>query len=423
MIGPESVKYSLRNLKHRKMRSFFTVLSIFIGIMTVFIFASYGLGLYNYIDEMLAGSSANKVIVQGRGFSAPGLDSNFILEEKDVRAVENSAGVIKAEGIYMKVAELEFRDRRGYGFITGYDPREPLIMDVFNIDIEEGRELMNGDDNKVVLGYNYMVDDKIFPKAVGLNDKVLVNGKEMRVVGFYESLGNPQDDSNIYLTLSTAEEIYAGTNLSYAWIIAEVETDRMDQAIENIERNLRNVRDQDPGKEDFFVQSFEDMIASYMFIVDIILIFIALIVGISILVSAINTANTMITSVIERTKEIGILKSIGSRNSEIFGIFLFESSFLGFIAGSIGVALGLGFSELSRILLDFIGYGFLAPSYSGFTSLLGNKLFGASISTGFFQYDLFVFCILFATITGALSGAIPAWRASRTNIVDALRYE
>ncbi len=127
-----------------------------------------------------------------------------------------------------------------------------------------------------------------------------------------------------------------------------------------------------------------------------------LIAFISVIVSAVNTANTMITSVLERFKEIGVLKSIGARNSEIFKIFLFESGFLGFVAGVIGVTLGWLATDLGAGILDNLGYGFLSPHYS---------------------WVLFVGLIAFATFTGAISGMIPAWRASKINAVDALRYE
>ena len=96
------------------------------------------------------------------------------------------------------------------------------------------------------------------------------------------------------------------------------------------------------------------------------------------------------------------MKSIGARNSAIFNIFLFESGFLGFVAGVIGVLAGWGATTLAAGILDNMGYGFLSPHYS---------------------WVLFVGCILFATLTGAISGMIPAWRASKINVVDALRYE
>lgn len=406
MIGKESVQYSLRNLKHRKARSFLTVLSIFIGIATIFIFISFGLGLYGYINDMLSGSSANKIIVQGKGLSAPGLDASFILEDKDLRAVENSAGVTEASGVYFKVAEVEFNDEKKYGFLTGYDPKKPIIMDVYNIDIESGRELQSGDSNKAVLGYNYLFKDKMFSKPVKLNDKILVQGTEMRVVGFYEKIGNPQDDSNIYVIDDAVNKIYPSENNSYGWIIATVDTKKMDWTIGNIENSLRRARGQNIGEEDFYVQSFDDMVSSYMGVLNIIIGFIILIALISVAVSAINTANTMITSVIERTREIGVIKAIGARNREVFGIFLFESAFLGLIAGIIGVLLGWGLASFGGYILDVLGWGFLSPRFS-------------FLFTG----DIFIYCTLFAIITGAVSGVIPALNASKTNIVDALRYE
>lgn len=402
IIGKESMKYSLRNLSHRKARSFLTILSIFIGIATVFIFVSFGLGLYYYVNETMAGSSADKAIVQGKGASVPGLDDTFRLEEKDLRAVERTRGVLEASGVYFKVASVEFNDEVVYALARGYDPKKPMIMEVFNIEIEEGRNLNPSDKNKVVLGYDYMIKDKIFSKPIKLNEKVIISGTEMRVVGFFEEIGTPPNDAQIYMINDAIEEVYSGENNSYGWIVARIDTDNIERTIEDIEKNLRNVRGQKDGGEDFFVQSFDDMIESYMSIIDIIVGFILLIAFISVLVSAINTANTMITSVLERTKEIGTIKAIGAKNGEVFGIFLFESSFLGFIAGIIGVLLGWGLSNLGGAILASLGWGFLSPA---------------------FPIWLFAGCILFATISGAISGVAPALRASRINIVDALRYE
>jgi len=297
---------------------------------------------------------------------------------------------------------IESRDEQKYVFLMGYDPKVPIVMDIGDVDIIEGRELRTTDTNKVTLGYNYMVDDKIFPRGLRLNDKVEIQGKEMQVVGFYKPVGNPQDDSNIYVVNNAIDELYPDMENSYGWIIARVDTDKVDWTVENIERGLRQSRDVDKGKEDFSVDSFADMIESYAGAMNIIVAFVVLIALISVIVSAVNTANTMITSVIERTKEIGIIKSIGGRNSEVFGIFLFEAGFLGAVAGVIGVLLGWGAASLGGMVLDNLGWGFLAPVFPGY-------LFGGLIT--------------FAVLTGAISGAIPAWNASKTNIVDALRYE
>lgn len=403
MIGLESIRYSLRNIAHRKSRSFLTVLSIFLGIATIFIFISFGLGLYGYINSFVEGGSADKVLVQPKGSAGvPGLDSAFALTDSDVRAVERSAGVYEATGAYVKIALAEFRDEQKYVFLMGYDPKIPLMIELSDLDIAKGRELTSGDSGKVVLGYNYMLKDRIFSKGIELNDEIEVGGVGMRVVGFYDSVGNTQDDSNIYVINDDIDELYPETENSYGWIVARVDRDNIDWASDNIERNLRKSRDLKEGKEDFSVQSFADLLESYAGAMNIIIGFVILIALISVVVSAVNTANTMITSVIERTKEIGVIKSIGGKNSEVFGIFLFESAFLGFVAGVIGVLLGWGLASFGGIVLDTLGWGFLAPV---------------------FPYYLFVSLVSFAVITGALSGAIPAWKASRINIVDALRYE
>jgi len=247
-----------------------------------------------------------------------------------------------------------------------------------------------------------LVKSKIFPKAYALNSKIEVQGQELRIVGFYEKVGNPQDDSNIYVTNDFMPELFPKKELSYGMILARADKDNIDEVAIRVEKKLRKERGLDEGKEDFTVDSFASLLESYMIVLDIIIGFVLLIACISIVVSAVNTANTMITSVLERFKEIGVLKSIGARNSEIFKIFLFESGFLGFVAGVIGVLAGWGATNLGANILDNLGYGFLSPHYS---------------------WTLFVGCILFATLTGAISGVIPAWRASKINAVDALRYE
>lgn len=406
VIGKESVKYSLNNIKQSKARSILTILSIFVGIATIFIFVSYGWGLYDYIDEFTSSSSADKLMIQPKGTGIPGLDTTFKLLDDDIRAIKKTPGVYDVTGVHMSVVEASQDDAIKYVFIASYDPDLPMIMELSDIEIIEGRALRNGDSGKVTLGYNYLLKNKIFPKAYSLNSKINVQGVDLRIVGFYEKVGNPQDDSNIYITNDFADSILrdvgSDAELPYGMIIARVDKDNIDDVADEVERRLRQHRDLDKGKEDFSVQSYADLLESFTVVLDIIIGFIILIALISVLVSAVNTANTMITSVLERFKEIGVLKSIGARNSEIFKIFLFESGFLGFVAGVIGVTVGWAGATFAAGILDNAGYGFLSPHYS---------------------WVLFAGLVLFATLTGAISGMIPAWRASKINAVDALRYE
>jgi len=403
MINKETVLYSLRNLWQRRARSMLTIMSIFIGIAAIFIFVSFGLGLQNYIEEFTTGTSADKIAVIPKGIGAPGLDDAFALTEDDLEAVERSSGVYEASGIYSKPVEIVQSDTKKYVFLMGYDPAKPLVLEFFgDIGIYKGRLLRTGDDGKIVLGFDYLLEDKIFPKALDLNDRIEVQGQKLTIVGFFEKVGNPQDDSNVYVINSMVDELYPNKTNNYNMIIARVDIDNIGNAVENVEKGLRKSRDLEEGKEDFFVQSFDDLIETYSSAINIIVGFILLIALVSVIVSAINTANTMITSVLERYKEIGIIKSIGAKNQEVFGIFLFESAFLGFVAGALGVFIGWVISFSIGRILDNLGWGFLSPV---------------------FPLYLIVSCIAFSTITGAISGVLPAIRASKIKPVDALRYE
>lgn len=401
MISKQTVLYSLRNLNQRKTRSFFTILSIFVGIATIFIFVSFGLGLYSYIGDLTTGSSADKVIIQPKGGNFALLGSNVVFGDEDVRAIEQTQGVKKVSGSYFKSVEVKAQDKSLYTLLMGYDPEKPIMLEASNIGLEKGRDLVDGK-KEVILGYNYQVDDKIFPKAIKLNSQIEINGENIKVVGFFEEVGNPQDDSQVYTSNSYFEDLFSEENLSYGMIVAQVNVENVEGTVERIEKSLRDERNLKKGKEDFSVQSFQDLIEGFASAINIVVGFVIFIALISVFVSAVNTANTMITSVLERTNEIGIIKSIGARNSDILGIFLFESSFLGFLAGLIGVFLGWAISSFGGFLLDNLGYGFLQPA---------------------FPFALFFSLVIFATLTGAISGVWPAINASKISPVEALRYE
>ncbi len=401
MISAESIKYSLRNLKQNKGRSFLTIFSILVGISTIFIFISFGYGLYDYANELTSSSSADKVLIMPQTAGGFGAVDGIALNETDVNEIAKAAGVYDASGLYFDAALVTQNSDQKYTFIIGYDPKKDYIMESFNIDVEEGRLLRVGDMKKVVLGYNYLTPNKILPKAYELNDNIEINGIKLKVVGFMEEIGNPQDDSQLYISNDQFEEMFPDTE-SYGQIIAVVDISDIEKVNDNIARNLRKSRNVEEGKEDFYVQSYDELIEQFSSALNIIIGFVLLIALISVIVSTINTANTMITSVLERYKEIGVLKAMGAKNSSIFEIFFFESAFLGFVAGAIGVFFGWAISAIAGVILGNLGWGFLQP---------------------YFSIYLFVGLILFAGITGAISGVFPAIKAAKTNPVDALRTE
>ena len=402
MINKELINYSLKHIVHRKARSLLTIFSIFAGIATIFIFVSFGWGLFDYVNEIKSSSGADKIMITPKGIGAPGLDTTFAITDKDIDAVKKASGVYEASGMYSRPAEIIKGKIKKFVFLISYDPESSLIKEVSNIDILEGRDLRKGDNEKVVLGHSYKLDKEIFPNALSLNDNIEVQGQRLKIIGFFEEFGNPQDDSNIYITNDYFEELYQNSSNKYSQIIARVDSSNIKKVIENVESELRKSRNIEKGREDFFVASFEELLEQFTYALNYIVYFVIFIAFISVIVSAVNTANTTITSVLERIKEIGVMKAIGAKNSDIFIIFVFESGFLGLVAGIVGVLVGFGITSIAETFLDGNGWGFLSPYYS---------------------WELFIGCILFATFTGAISGIIPAWKASKIRTVNALRYE
>ncbi|MFB6246400.1 MAG: ABC transporter permease [Candidatus Pacearchaeota archaeon] len=400
MISKKTVKYSLKNLSKSKSRSILTILSIMIGITTIFIFVSFGLGLYSYVDGLVSDSSANKIVVQSEG-SGQGLGDSFSFDESDLEAVQKSSGVYKATGVYMKAAEIKKSGELKFAQVNGYNPEKPIIFELNNVDIVKGRELQAGDQRKVTMGNNYLKDNEIFSRALDVNDRIKVNGKSLTAIGFYGSTGNARDDSAIYVTKEYFEELFPNKS-GYDMILANVDTSKIERVTKNIEENLRESRGLEKGEEDFYVATFEDLLDDFSSTLDIIVGFIILIAFISVIVSAINTANTMITSVLERFKEIGIMKSMGAKNSHVFGIFLFESGFLGLVAGIFGIGLGYILTYIAKGITSQLGLGFLQPAY---------------------PIEMFLGLLAFSVLSGAISGVLPAIRASKIDPVEALRYE
>jgi len=172
---------------------------------------------------------------------------------------------------------------------------------------------------------------------------------------------------------------------------------------DDIERAMRRDRDLELGKEDFQIstpQQILETLDTILTMVEIVLIGIA---AISLLVGGIGIANTMYTAVVERTKEIGIMKSIGAQNKDILLIFVIESGLLGLAGGAIGIVFGIGLSKL----VEYLAFAFL----------------GTSLIKAFFPWYLIVGSLVFSFLIGTISGFFPARQAASLKPVDALRYE
>jgi len=398
-------KISLKNLKKRKLRAFLTLLGILIAVSTIFMLISLSLGLQDAVKEQFRLLGADKFFIQPAGqLGAPGTGGAVELTQEDLDVVRKIPGVKDATYFTAANAKIEFENEIRYVMAIGIDlDSADLFVETGSYKADEGRLIKKGDKNSIMIGAQYKYNN-FFKKPVKAGDKFIINDLyEFEIKGILTSLGNPQDDRMIMMPI---EELRSTFNIPdrIDQIVVQVDDEtQIKEIAEKTKKKLLNSRDLTEKTIDFIVLTPEELLASFSSVLSIITGFLLGIAAISLLVGGIGIANTMYTSVLERTKEIGVMKSIGARNSDILLIFLLESGFLGLIGGIAGVTLGI----LVAKSIEFIA-----------VNQLGTNLLHAAM-----PFSLIGGCLLFALVIGAVSGALPAYRASRIIPVDALRYE
>jgi len=166
-------------------------------------------------------------------------------------------------------------------------------------------------------------------------------------------------------------------------------------------RQVAKYKEQEEGEEDFTVETSEQAIESFKAILGGVQTALAGIAAISLIVGGIGIMTTMYTAVIERTKEIGLMKAVGARNSSILSLFIVESGLIGTVGGALGIALGIGMAKTGQYIANYFDVGLKAST----NPVL---IFGA---------------LFFAFAVGTISGLVPARTASKLKPVDALRFK
>lgn len=405
-MNKDLIKYVWNNLVERKKRSFLTILSIFIGVMAIFALVSFGEGLSSYVDKMADEMGADKITILAKGGFGNPLEAGFTFSEDDVEFVRKISGVEEAVGFVVTSIKVQesLKDHPKYYYAISY-PEErymQLARELSTLKVYKGRELKDGDIAKVTVGYDYGQDNKIFSRGLKVGSKFYVNGKKVEIVGIYESIGNPSDDRNVYFT-EEAMFSFLGLERQYQQIaVRAAKTENPSELADKIEERFRRHKNQKAGKEDFTVQTFEELIESFSSILGVIKGVLVIIGLISVFVAAVNILNTMYTAVLERTQEIGIMKAIGAQNKSILFIFIFEAGLLGIIGAAVGMGLGYIIAETGGALAAGAGYSALQPIY---------------------PLWLIIGVLVFGFLMGALSGLAPAIHASKQKPVEALRYE
>lgn len=398
-------KYSISNLWERKTRSVLTILSILIGITAIFALVSFGQGINKYMNDFAQEMGTDKIMIMPGGFISPGT-SNIVFTDDDIDFIKKIRGVDEITGMYIETGKVKFKDfKERYTFVIGLSTESgelQLVEEMFaGIETIEGRALKKGDTLKATAGYNFLIPNRLFKKPLKVGDTLEINDVPVKIIGFYEEIGSPTDDSQVYMTKEGHNKIFGIEEYEYLYVRSAPDQDPAELA-DKIKERIRKHRGQKKGEEDFSVQTFEDALATFTNIIMILNGILVLIALISIVVAAVNIMNTMYTSILERTREIGVMKSIGARNSYILLVFMFESGLLGLIGGVIGIIFGYLIAKMGGYIAAQAGLGLLRP---------------------YFPSWLIVGCLVFAFLVGAGSGFLPSRQASKLKPVDALRYE
>jgi putative ABC transport system permease protein len=393
------------NLKSKGVRSLLTILGIFIGIAAVVSLISLGQGLQAAVGGQFGALSIDTLTVQnkGAGFGPPGSTVVEKLNDDDLKIIESIQGVDKVITRLIRVGSLEYNKISGFGFSSDIpEDKEDrnFFYNSFNIEAEKGRLLEGGDKGKIVLG-NSFLESKEFNKKFEIGKTAKFNGKDFEIVGILKQSNSFQLNGVVFMMSNDLENLF-GIRDEFDLIVVQVkDKDKIEDVAREIERKIRKDRSEKIGEESFTVESPVQALDSVNTILGIINIIVIGIAAISLLVGGIGIANTMYTSVLERTKEIGVMKAIGAQNKDILLIFMIEAGLLGLIGGFIGAIAGL---------LGAIGLSSVA------NNALGSDLFTVNIS-----YLLIFGAIGFSFFIGIISGILPALQASKLNVVDALR--
>lgn len=398
----ESIKSAFRSVFSNKMRSFLTMLGIIIGISSVIMITSVGNGAQNSISKEFESFGANMLQISLKSWQDT--DYSNYLREKDIEIIKKHPSIKYISGLSYKSAKTKLKNPKETRKtqLLGVHPDYNLIAP---IDIIHGRYVTDNDN--MSRGKVAIIDDALANKIFGYEDctgeKISVitwrGTYKLSVVGVYKNPNGilasafaDQMPSQIYLPVNTIQSLFG--NNYYDQIVATLDDSSKSSstALEIVDMLDRSHRIDDT----YYVQNSADQLKEINKVLGLITMFISFVAAISLLVGGVGVMNIMLVTVTERTREIGIRKSLGAKNRDIKVQFLIESMILTFIGGTIGFILGYLGGYLVGLKMK------ITPSVSPFMVILT-----ISISCGI----------------GILFGVYPASKAAKLDPIEALRYE
>lgn len=394
-------------LSGNKVRSGLTMLGIVIGIGSVIAMVSIGQGAQTSIQSSIQSIGSNLVLVlpgaqrgPGAGVST-GRGAARTLTQSDADAIVKK--VTTAKAVAPEITGRYQVTAKGLNTNTSVVGTTASYPSVRNLEIDEGvfiSDQNNSSLSKVAVIGPTTRNDLFASGTEALGQTIRIKGIEFKVIGITKAKGGSgfgSQDDMIFIPLTSAQRFLAGsqyvTTISVQAQSAELMTNIQTQITDLL---LARHKITDPTQADFTVLNQADIVATASSITSTFTILLAAVAGISLVVGGIGIMNMMLTTVTERTREIGLRKAIGARNADISIQFLVEAVMLTFIGGIIGVLLGLSISYIITSL------GILTTSVSLSSILLA---FGVS------------------ALIGIVFGYYPARRAASLSPIDALRFE
>jgi putative ABC transport system permease protein len=397
--------FSFKNLKHRGLRTWLTLLGIFIGVTVVIALIGLGNGLKLTVEAQFGVSSLEVITIQAGGvsFGPPGSGVSVPLTVSDLDEVKKVSNVKYAIRRNIETVKLEYNDRilitNSIDFPENKEESN-LFFETNDIETLQGRKLKNSDSNSVMLGYNFYANKVDLGREIESGDKIELNNKTFSVVGILEKQGSFIWDNVVLIPIEKSKEISGFDEEIDLIVVVLKDTDLIEKTKENLESALRHTRNVDRGEEDFDVSTPEAALETVNQVLTGVQIFIVIIALISVIVGAIGIVNTMTTSVMERRKDIGIMKAVGAKNSDIFLQFLIEAGMLGLAGGITGILAGSALSYFGTV---------------GIASFLGTEVMPDV------NILLIIGTLIASFLIGAISGIIPAIKAAKQNPVEVIR--
>jgi len=390
-------------LSGNKVRSGLTMLGIIIGIASVIAMTAIGAGAQNAISASIQSIGANLIVVSPGAPRGVGQQVNQGRGSAKTLTIEDVSALASLDGVKAVTAEVSSRMQvtaKGTNTNTTIDGVTATYPDVRNLQIDQGDFISDQQNQSVakvaVIGPTVQTD--LFGVGSDVIGQIIrIKGNQFKIIGLTKAKGGSgfqNADDTIYIPITTAQRYFSGNQYVSSISVAATSSDVTTAVQENITSTLLSRHNVTTA--DFSTLNQADIIATASSVTGTFTTLLAAVAGISLIVGGIGIMNMMLTTVTERTREIGLRKAIGAKRRDINRQFLIEAVMLTFVGGVIGVALGWGVSFGVTTL------GILQTSVSLSSVLLA---FGVS------------------AFIGIVFGYYPAQRASKLNPIEALRYE